>query len=576
MNKPMRDERPRAAGIRSHVKRFAGDESGVMTIFGVYIFVAMIVVVGIGVDIMRYERDRAHLQATLDRAVLAAADLDQPLPPAGVVADYFAKAGLSDALGEVTVTESIGSRTVSATANQTFVTQFMHMNGVETMQIDSGSTAQERVDAVEISLVLDVSGSMNSNSRLTNLKIAAKDFVDEMFDNSEPDTVTISIVPYATQVSAPQELFDLLNVTTEHNYSRCINWVGSDFNDTTISTTRLYERTMHFDPWNYFDGRDNDPVELVRLPVCSDQSRHEMILLEDDRLTLKNFIDGLTANGNTSLDVGMKWGSILVDPSFQPLAQDLANAGHLNSQFSNRPVPHDDSETIKVIVLMTDGENTSQFFINPGFRTGDSNIWWNEQEEIYSVYVGIDVDDEDGDGNTTEPRFYWPHNNTWQDHAYGEGTYDETTYTQECTSFRRNGSCRRYQTVATTVTVNEPGSAEIVTYADLWAYTSIAQVVRSLYEPWMNDSQAWDDWYYSVRNFVGAGTKNARTLAICNAAKANDTIVFTIGFEAPSGGTTILQQCASSAAHFFDVEGLELGDAFSSIASSIRQLRLTQ
>ena len=92
----------------------------------------------------------------------------------------------------------------------------------------------------------------------------------------------------------------------------------------------------------------------------------------------------------------------------------------------------------------------------------------------------------------------------------------------------------------------------------------------------MNDSEANDDWYYGVRKYVGSSTKDARTQAICDAAKAEGIIVFTIGFEAPSAGQSVLQNCASSASHYFDVDGLEIADAFAAIAASIRQLRLTQ
>ena len=70
--------------------------------------------------------------------------------------------------------------------------------------------------------------------------------------------------------------------------------------------------------------------------------------------------------------------------------------------------------------------------------------------------------------------------------------------------------------------------------------------------------------------------KNNRTKDICDAAKASGAIVYTIGFEAPYSGRQVLMNCASSDAHFFDVNGTEIADAFSSIATSIRKLRLTQ
>ena len=568
------------SGLRSRLKhglaRFGRSEDGNLIIFGVYAFTLILIMTGIGIDLMRFERDRAALQNTLDRAVLAAADLDQPLEPVAVVADYLAKAGLDGKLSSVTVTEGLGFRTVAADAKTKVDTQFMHMTGIDQLLAPAASAAEESIGGVEISLVLDVSGSMNSNNRLTNLKVAAKDFVDTMVDNTEDGKMSISIVPYATQVSGPDNLYAHLTVTGEHSYSNCVNFTASDFNSTAIDPDVEMQRTMHFDPWDDYDGRDNDPMHLVRYPVCQDDDTREMLVLQKNRTTLKNFINNLWGGGNTSIDVGMKWGTALLDPAFQPVIDELIDDGTVAGDFADRPNLYSDRDTLKVIVLMTDGQNTSQYYIDEDYRNGDSNIWWNDEQEIYSVYVGLDDEDEDGDGITDEPLFFWPMDNGWHDHAYGEGTYDETKKERVCKSYKRNGSCRRYKTVKTTVTVDEPGSAEIVSYPDLWAWTSMEWIVEDLYEPWMNDSQAWSDWYYSIRHYVNNSTKNARTKAVCDAAKAQNIVVFTIGFEAPSNGQAVLHDCASSDSHYFDVDGLEISDAFSAIASSIRQLRLTQ
>ncbi len=559
------------------LRKFRTDESGNLIIFGVYIWVLIFMVAGIGIDLMRVERDRTALQYTLDRAVLAAADLDQTLDPQGVVEDYFEKAGMSSYLASVSVSEGLGYRIVSAEAETEVDTQFMHMNGVETLSAPASGTAEESIGGVEVSLVLDVSGSMNSNSRLTNLKTAAKNFIDEMTANSEDGKLSISIVPYATQVSVPDSIFDQLSATEEHSYSNCINFESSHFYTTEISTSYEYERTMHFDPWGDRDGRDDDPKELVRDPVCEDSAAREILPLQKNATTLKAYIDDFWADGNTSLDVGMKWGTWLLDPTAQGVVDQLIADGVVDSDFEDRPHGYDDGETLKVIVLMSDGQNTSQYYLNNDYRSGDSNIWWNDQEEEYSVYIGLDDDDLDIDGITDEPMYYWPHDNSWHDHAYGEGSYEEIQYEQECVSYRRHGSCRRYQQVPTgSITVDEPGSAEVLTYGDLYAYTTLEWIVEDLYEPWMNDSQAWDDWYYDVRNYVSSSTKDSRTSYMCDAAKDENIIVFTIGFEAPSHGDDVLEDCASSPAHFFDVQGLQIDQAFSSIASSIRKLRLTQ
>jgi len=107
------------------LKHFTRREDGAMTIFAVFIFLMMLLVAGIGVDLMRNEMERTKLQNTIDRAVLAAADLDQTLDPQAVVTDYFDKAGVGEHLSQVTVSDGINFRTVTAQANATTTTQFM-------------------------------------------------------------------------------------------------------------------------------------------------------------------------------------------------------------------------------------------------------------------------------------------------------------------------------------------------------------------------------------------------------------------------------------------------------------------
>jgi len=317
----------RAHKARKFLARFAREEDGVLIVFGVYVFLIILMVGGIGIDLMHFERERSKLQNTLDRAVLAAADLDQTLAPEAVVADYFAKAGLSEYLASVSVDQGLGYKSVTGTAQLEMATQFMHMTGVDTLstnfseQDGSGgivSVAEERIDGVEISLVLDVSGSMNSNSKLTNLKVAARSFIDEMVANTEDGKLSISIIPYATQVSAPEVFFDQFNIAGGNDYSRCINFENSDFYEAAMDPTQEREGTLHFDPWETRDGRAYDPGRLVRRPVCEAKASREMMVLQKDANTLKTFISNLTATGNTSIDIGMKWGTALIDPSLNP------------------------------------------------------------------------------------------------------------------------------------------------------------------------------------------------------------------------------------------------------------------
>ncbi|APG46270.1 Tad domain-containing protein [Phaeobacter porticola] len=536
----------------AELRAFRQDESGVLVKPMVGFLLSMLAVGGIGVDLMRMERDRTILQYTLDRAVLAAADLDQPLPPAVVVQDYLNKAGLNKYYTPPVAETGIGFKKVQSTIDTTFETHMLKFSSGQDMPLYATSRAEESIDALEISLVLDVSGSMRSNSRLTNLKIAAKEFIDTMVANTTDGKMSVSIVPYATQVSLPAELLQQYNATEEHEYSNCVNFTGPHFQSTALSTTEELKRTMHFSPWSGSDYRTSS--NLVSSPVCEDRADREILPLQKDADTLKDFIQNLYAQGNTSIDVGMKWGTALLDPSARPAISALSGGGGamVPATFSNRPVSFNDNDTVKIIVLMTDGQNTSQYYVESDHREGPSDVYYNpaasSSRARYSTY------------DPQRDKYYWDNMNRWEDHAYGQGSY------RKC-----NSSYCWWQDEE-----GEPAQVQRLSYADLFADTSLKYLYKYLYGDWMGQSSARSTWYYGVYDSWGTTTKNARTSAVCTAAKSQGIVVYTIGFEAPNSGTAVLKDCASSDAHHFDVEGLEISDAFASIATSIRQLRLTQ
>lgn len=546
----------RSASPTALLRDFRQEEDGVLAKPMILITLLMLMVGGIGIDLMRYERDRTILQYTLDRAVLAAADLDQPLEPAAVVQDYLEKSGLGEYYTTPFVDQGAGFRKVESSIETPFAAQYLRLFGDSELTLRARSRAEESIDDIEISLVLDVSGSMNSNNRLPNLKVAAKEFVDAIGLNTIDGKMSMSIIPYATQVSGPDALYSELQTSVAQPYSNCINFDAEDFSTTTVDLTQTYERTMHFSPWYATDKRANSSVH-VTLPICDDRASREMLLMQKDKDTLKAFIDGLVAEGNTSIDLGMKWGTALLDPSLNPAIVNLSSGEtpYIDPDFSNRPAPYTDTETLKIIVLMTDGQNTSQYYIRDHFRNEGqlSDVWYNESARVYSTYSASRGEyywHRDGNGRSDLPR--------WEDHPYGEGKY------YRCTDY----GCSW---------VTETGGAPVrLTYQDLWADTSLRYVSDKLFADWQDINVARNTYYYGAYDTVGGSAKNTRTQSICDAAKNQGIIVYTIGFEAPASGQAVLRDCASSDSHFFDVEGLEISDAFASIATSIRQLRLTQ
>ena len=360
------------AGLKSSVAGFARKEDGSMTIFAVFMFLMMLLVGGIGVDLMRNEMDRTRLQATVDRAVLAAADLDQPLDPDAVVRDYFEKAGMSQYLSSVTVDQGLNFRTVTANASTVTPTQFMRMMGVNELPVPALGQAEERVTDVEISMVLDISGSMGWDSKMANLQTAAKTFVDTVINETNEDLISVSLVPYTAQVNAGWDIFSELNTNHVHNYSYCVDFDVADFSLTGLElSNHTYQQMQHFDQgWNY-----SNPVSN---PGCPKRDFEEIVAFSQDAESLKTTIGQYKARANTAIHLGMKWGVALLDPSFQPITEELNNDNLVDDVFSNRPVEFDDPETLKTIVLMTDGQNVDTQRIQPWYYDSSSEIvHWN-------------------------------------------------------------------------------------------------------------------------------------------------------------------------------------------------------
>ncbi len=133
-----------------YIRRFRRDEDGALIIFALLLFVLMTMMGGFVVDLMRYETTRTNLWNTLDRSTLAAASLTQKLDRASVVRDYMAKAGISDQLESVTVTEGQNSAVVNAIGRADTHPLFLHMLGIEKFDALGRSQAEQAITNVEI------------------------------------------------------------------------------------------------------------------------------------------------------------------------------------------------------------------------------------------------------------------------------------------------------------------------------------------------------------------------------------------------------------------------------------------
>ncbi|WP_138424060.1 TadE/TadG family type IV pilus assembly protein [uncultured Sulfitobacter sp.] len=573
---------------------FLRDERGSFIIFGIAVFMLMCLAGGIAVDTMRYETHRVHVQGTLDRAILAAASLDQDLDPEEVVLDYFTKAGLGHVIsqddidvfenqtnGEVADDVAVTTRRVEASVSALMPTTFLRLAHMYDLGLYTEGGAEEALSLSEISLVLDVSGSMGNSSssgysKIYELRRAAKRFVNVMLcnpadaDETEDCTLTegdisINIVPYAEQVLLPSNLLQRFNHTSEHTESRCITFYEDEFDTVAVPTFSLDTfvtngrplPALYGDPiqlTGYFDpsgGTNSTPNPGSNSPCYNDYSGstndywREIYPMGFSAEALRDEIDDLGASGNTSIDLGMKWGAALLDPAAQPAISDLVAANEVNEAFDGRPFEYTQRGIEKVIVLMTDGENTSQDYLRRGYHSGPSGVYKANSSNDWSVY---DADDD---------RYYWVNGGQWLDHPYGEGEYEE------CHSVRQYWGYWwwQYNWVEECEMVYEGNGATQLTFPQLWL-----QKTANWYDQWNFLADAHDYFNYSE--------KNDNLDEICTAAKNAGMVVFTIGFEVSGSQHDIMRSCASAPAYYFDVDGLDISAAFAAIAREISKLRL--
>ena len=350
--------------------RFAQEEDGATTIFATVVILMLVAIAGISFDLQRNEMERVQIQNTADRAVLAAADLDQTLSPSAVVQDYFTKAGIPQRANTITVDEGLNYRTVSVNADSVTPTNFMKMLGIDSLPLRSYAEAEERVNNVEISVVLDISGSMGSGDKMANLRSAAKTFVDTVINPSTKDLVSINVIPYSEHVSAGPEIMNQFNVAWNNPYSHCLEFTDSDFDTSTLRRNKQYGQVQHME-WG--NGGQN-----LRNPVCPVGVHEDVVAFSQDTAALNNKIDRLVPRGSTSIFAGMKWAAGLLDPDFNSINVALAANGTTDPVFAARPAPFSDRETLKTVILMTDGQNHFSYRINDNYYANYSHAaHWN-------------------------------------------------------------------------------------------------------------------------------------------------------------------------------------------------------
>lgn len=320
--------------LKSCSANFLVDTKGTFTtIFGVST-IAVFLSVGMAVDYSQMSRAKSLMNNSLDAAILAVGN--EMLENGGTKdelravfeghlfanLDRHSQLSKNASIKEFNVDFSTGL--VTASLNAPVQMSVMGLLGYESVEVASVSEAIFSTTPVEISMVLDVTGSMNSQGKLKSLKLAAQDAVDILLPEGKNNSqVRVGLVPYSEGVRLTDALAAKASGQTTN---KCMT-------ERSLNATTDVSYTSEF-------------VSAINGAGCSTSFVQP---LTSKGNILKQEINALAANGFTAGHLGIAWGYYMLSEKWQNLWPKDAKPANYNSK------------TKKIAILMTDGEFNTYF-----------------------------------------------------------------------------------------------------------------------------------------------------------------------------------------------------------------------
>lgn len=609
--------------IARSMRQYRDDERGAMAFFMIFIFLLMIMFGGVAVDVMRYETRRVAMQQTMDRAALAGASLTQTRSPTEIANDWFEKAGLGEELVMVdftdpTVTEfaDAGLRRVTITSRVRSENFFMTLlSGNEFLEGPSNSQAAQGVSQIEVILALDITGSMNwpavpnePMTKIAALRASATEFVSIVKGNDSQNGVSIGIVPYASQVNLPLNLRQQFNATSVSSWNgvanagvpfiNCLEIPTGNFTSTAMSTVTAMPMAAVADfagvpvTTNYL-AVSGQPVATTLgrtgcgttpdnpgTPAVNEALDNHVTLPTKDGAAIEAKIARLTADGNTSIAIGMRWATALIDAAARPIYTAIGDAS-----VAGRPADNASVQTRKIIILMTDGEHVANNHIKNAYKAGLSPVYRGADGRFAIRFwagstVGLNTGARphancSGWVLAADREYFIPHlkanavNAKVGNQAEGAGT-----------GALVSGAC---DPLAWKTTPSWTGSGTVaqLDWSEVWRYMRVDYLSRQLYLRANVTGATYNSTVLNVfrQTYISAAGLDTLLAQSCTAAKAAGIEIYGIAFTAPAGGQTQISNCSSNPKvnYYYNAEdNATLTAAFNQIAVDISELRLTQ
>jgi len=345
-------------------KKFSSNEDGNVAMMFSIAFAGILGLAGIGMDYTNIVRLKSDLQAQVDAAVLAAATADVTVEgnrglDQNQVNAIRQKAAFSVLeangfdLNDIQPRFEISQGTVLLTAKTIYKPFFGGLIGQDAMKISAtAESGLGEMQAVEIVLVLDNTNSMIQDGKLAALKTAATNLVNAVEESGSGSEV--ALVPFARYVKIDESLWDAPwfdrpeDIDTEitwqqatHTGGTCHTVTDTRFRDgfeEEFETQVCEDQTTTYEEMTRVDESRFEGCVGTRTPPFSESDASYGVKVPG----LLNRIPYLYGTDNTYIPSGLLWGQRVLSPG----------------------VPFDNEESEnpkrKVMVLMTDGKNTSR------------------------------------------------------------------------------------------------------------------------------------------------------------------------------------------------------------------------
>ena len=330
--------------FKSTVSRFAKDRSGNFALMFAAASTGIVLSAGFAIDVTQMLSARAELRQALDAAIVSTAlDISRNKvseADAKTRLELFFRSNLnSKRFNSVTtnlddVKVDAVTNVISASATTDYQLAFPVFGADKTKKISTSSAAQYRQRLVEVSMVLDVTGSM-AGQKIADLKTAAKAGVKAFLDNGYGNA-RVAIVPYAFGVNAGALKSQVRDEAGNPIVGSCATerrgaQMFTDASPIGAKVT-LANKINYTFPNGTFGKYD---------PICPTTP---VLPLTKNSATLNAEINSLVADQGTAGQMGIQWGWYMLSPNWKSVLPA-----------SSAPVAYGTPEVDKFLIIMTDG-----------------------------------------------------------------------------------------------------------------------------------------------------------------------------------------------------------------------------